>query len=72
MSDSNYSSLLQMAWIFFVTISNIVTDLIIFAQAMILISSIQTSLKRRLIFAGIFVPRLLWVLPEFSISNLES
>ncbi|KAJ5599347.1 hypothetical protein VI817_000511 [Penicillium citrinum] len=55
----------EMAWIFFVTISNIVTDLIIFAQAMILISSIQTSLKRRLIFAGIFVPRLLWVLPEF-------
>ncbi|KAJ5379216.1 hypothetical protein N7509_012335 [Penicillium cosmopolitanum] len=49
----------EMAWRFFVTGSNIVTDLIIFSQAMILISSIQTSLKRRMIFAGIFMPRLL-------------
>ena len=32
---------------------------------MILISSIQTSIKRRLIFAGIFVPRLLCVWPTF-------
>ncbi|KAJ5098932.1 hypothetical protein N7532_005933 [Penicillium argentinense] len=49
----------EMAWRFFVSGSNIVTDLIIFSQAMILIYSIQTSVKRRMIFAGIFMPRLL-------------
>ncbi|KAJ5831832.1 hypothetical protein N7474_000143 [Penicillium riverlandense] len=49
---------LQLAWRYFICISNIITDLLIFSQAMILISSIQTSLERRLIFAGIFVPRL--------------
>jgi len=48
-----------MAWRYFICISNIATDLLVFSQAMILISSIQTSLERRLMFAGIFVPRLL-------------
>ncbi|KAJ5814482.1 hypothetical protein N7474_006259 [Penicillium riverlandense] len=49
---------LQLAWRYFIAISNIVTDLLIFAQAMILIASIQTTLERRLIFVGIFLPRL--------------
>ncbi|CAL5871436.1 uncharacterized protein PFLUO_LOCUS5686 [Penicillium psychrofluorescens] len=48
----------ELAWRYFICISNIITDLLIFAQAMILVSSIQTSLERRLMFAGIFVPRL--------------
>ncbi|KAJ5156424.1 hypothetical protein N7492_009227 [Penicillium capsulatum] len=47
-----------LAWRYFVGISNIVTDLLIFSQAMVLMASIQTSLERRMIFAGIFVPRL--------------
>jgi hypothetical protein len=47
------------AWRYFLCGSIIVTDLLIFAQAMVLISSIQTSLQRRLVFAGIFLPRLL-------------
>ncbi|KAJ5611132.1 hypothetical protein N7510_007851 [Penicillium lagena] len=49
---------LQLAWRYFIAISNILTDLLIFAQAMILIASIQTTLERRLIFASIFLPRL--------------
>ncbi|KAJ6066401.1 hypothetical protein N7444_000154 [Penicillium canescens] len=51
----------ELAWRYFLCGSIIVTDLLIFAQAMVLISSIQTSLQRRLIFAGIFLPRLLVV-----------
>ncbi|KAJ5185791.1 hypothetical protein N7491_006338 [Penicillium cf. griseofulvum] len=47
-----------LAWRYFIAISNIVTDLMIVAQAMILISSVQTTLGRRLGFAGIFLPRL--------------
>lgn len=50
---------IQLAWRYFVAISNIVTDLLIVTQAMILVSSIQTTLGRRLVFAGIFLPRLL-------------
>ncbi|EKV13918.1 initiation factor 2B related protein [Penicillium digitatum] len=46
------------AWRYFIVISNIITDLVIVAQAMILISSVQTTLGRRLGFAGIFLPRL--------------
>ncbi|KAI2707941.1 hypothetical protein CBS147333_4523 [Penicillium roqueforti] len=48
-----------LTWRYFIAISNIVTDLLIVAQAMILISSVQTTLLRRLAFAGIFLPRLL-------------
>ncbi|CAI7567762.1 unnamed protein product [Penicillium viridicatum] len=47
-----------LAWRYFIAISNIVTDLLIVTQAMILVSSIQTTLGRRLVFAGIFMPRL--------------
>ena len=50
---------LQLAWRYFIAISNVATDLVIFTQAMILIASVQTTLGRRLIFAGIFLPRLL-------------
>ncbi|KAJ6087083.1 hypothetical protein N7467_005997 [Penicillium canescens] len=51
-----------LAWRYFLCGSIIVTDLLIFTQAMLLISSVQTSLQRRLIFAGIFLPRLLVVI----------
>ncbi|KAJ5951270.1 uncharacterized protein N7479_009683 [Penicillium vulpinum] len=47
-----------LAWRYFIAISIIVTDLLIVTQAMILISSVQTTLGRRLVFAGIFLPRL--------------
>ncbi|KAJ6060989.1 hypothetical protein N7444_001685 [Penicillium canescens] len=50
-----------LAWRYFLCGSIIVTDLLIFAQAMVLISSVQTSLQRRLIIAGTFLPRLLVV-----------
>ncbi|KAJ5086876.1 hypothetical protein NUU61_008183 [Penicillium alfredii] len=42
-----------LAWRYFICISNIVTDLLIFGQALMLASSIQTSLERRLIFAAL-------------------
>ncbi|KAJ6087398.1 hypothetical protein N7467_006312 [Penicillium canescens] len=47
-----------LAWRYFIAIANIVTDLLIVAQAMFLISRVQTTLGRRLGFAGIFLPRL--------------
>ncbi|CAG8887251.1 unnamed protein product [Penicillium egyptiacum] len=47
-----------LTWRYFIAISNIVTDLLIVAQAMVLVSSVQTTLGRRLVFAGIFLPRL--------------
>ncbi|KAJ5211545.1 uncharacterized protein N7498_003191 [Penicillium cinerascens] len=50
-----------LAWRYFIVISNVATDLVIFTQAMILVASVQTTLGRRLIFAGIFLPRLLVV-----------
>ncbi|KGO36730.1 hypothetical protein PEX1_026430 [Penicillium expansum] len=49
---------IQLTWRYFIAISNIMTDLLIVAQAMILISSVQTTMGRRLGFAGIFLPRL--------------
>ncbi|OQE31041.1 hypothetical protein PENFLA_c002G04304 [Penicillium flavigenum] len=47
-----------LTWRYFIAVSNIVTDLLIVAQAMVLVSSVQTTLGRRLVFAGIFLPRL--------------
>jgi hypothetical protein len=50
---------MQLTWRYFIAVSNIVTDLLIVAQAMVLVSSVQTTLGRRLVFAGIFLPRVL-------------
>ncbi|KAJ5151961.1 hypothetical protein N7492_010256 [Penicillium capsulatum] len=52
----------QTAWIYFVGVTNIVTDLLILSQGLHLIHQVQTSLKKRLIFASIFLPRTLVVL----------
>jgi hypothetical protein len=50
---------LQTAWHCFIGVSNIATDLLLVTQSMLLISRVQTSFKKRLGFAGIFLPRAL-------------
>ncbi|KAJ6445238.1 3-hydroxybenzoate 6-hydroxylase 1 [Purpureocillium lavendulum] len=50
--------ILQLAWRYFVAFSNIVTDFLLLVQAVVLVSAIQTTTRRRLIFAAIFLPRL--------------
>lgn len=51
--------ILQLAWRYFIAVSNIVTDFLLMFQAVVLVSAIQTTRRRRLIFAAIFLPRLL-------------
>lgn len=48
-----------LAWRYFVAGSNILTDLLLVVQAVVLVSSIQTTARRRIMFAAIFLPRLL-------------
>jgi hypothetical protein len=50
-----------LAWRYFVAGSNILTDLLLMVQAIVLVSSIQTTARRRMMFAAIFLPRLLLV-----------
>jgi len=47
-----------LAWRYFVAGSNILTDLLLMVQAIVLVSSIQTTARRRMVFAAIFLPRL--------------
>jgi hypothetical protein len=50
--------LIQLAWRYFVAGSNIVTDLLLILQVVFLVLGIQTTMKRRMMFAAIFLPRL--------------
>jgi hypothetical protein len=47
------------AWRYFVCSGNMVTDAMMLTQALLLIYRVQASLKKRLVFAGIFLPRVL-------------
>ncbi|KAE8168450.1 hypothetical protein BDV40DRAFT_294402 [Aspergillus tamarii] len=49
------------AWGVFIAVANGVTDIVIFAQAMVLIVHVQTTWKKKLVFASVFFPRLLVV-----------
>jgi hypothetical protein len=49
---------IQLAWRYFVAGSNIVTDLLLTLQVVFLVLGIQTTMKRRMMFAAIFLPRL--------------
>ncbi|KAE8422269.1 hypothetical protein BDV36DRAFT_311382 [Aspergillus pseudocaelatus] len=49
------------AWGVFVAITNGITDILIFAQAMVLIIHVQTTWKKKFLFASIFLPWLLVV-----------
>ncbi|KAE8138542.1 hypothetical protein BDV38DRAFT_292144 [Aspergillus pseudotamarii] len=49
------------AWGVFVAVANGTTDILIFAQAMVLIVHVQTTWKKKFLFASIFLPRLLVV-----------
>lgn len=51
------------AWWYYFCASNIVTDVFIMGQALVLISRIQASLKKKTVFALIFLSRILVVLP---------
>ncbi|GKZ20888.1 hypothetical protein AbraIFM66951_009210 [Aspergillus brasiliensis] len=50
------------AWHYFTGIMNIVTDTMITSQALYLIARIQTSWKRKFVFASIFLSRILVIL----------
>jgi hypothetical protein len=50
---------LQESWKYYFYASNIVTDALIIIQALVLISRIQASLKKKAIFASIFLTRVL-------------
>ncbi|CAG7955379.1 unnamed protein product [Penicillium salamii] len=47
------------AWHYFVCLSNMATEALILTQAFFLNHGIHASLKKRLLFAGIFLPRIL-------------
>ncbi|KAE8148356.1 hypothetical protein BDV25DRAFT_131303 [Aspergillus avenaceus] len=47
------------AWQYYVAASNIVTDILIIVQALHLISRIQASVKKKIVFATIFLSRIL-------------
>ncbi|OGM47393.1 hypothetical protein ABOM_002587 [Aspergillus bombycis] len=49
------------AWVVFLAVTNGVTDIVIFVQAMVLIVHVQTTWRKKLVFASIFIPRLLVV-----------
>ncbi|KAJ5348420.1 uncharacterized protein N7506_001673 [Penicillium brevicompactum] len=49
----------QEVWHYFVCLSNMVTEALILGQAFLLIYRIHASFKKRLVFAGIFLPRVL-------------
>ncbi|KAJ1709184.1 hypothetical protein NYO67_8670 [Aspergillus flavus] len=49
------------AWAVFLATANGITDIVIFAQAMVLILHVQATWKKRFVFASIFLPRLLVV-----------
>ncbi|CAG8385530.1 unnamed protein product [Penicillium salamii] len=46
------------AWHYFVCLSNMATEALILTQAFFLIYGIHASFKKRLVFAGIFLPRI--------------
>ncbi|KAE8353472.1 hypothetical protein BDV28DRAFT_133091 [Aspergillus coremiiformis] len=52
------------AWQYYFCASNIVTDILIMVQALGLISRIQASLKKKLVFSTIFLSRVLVILPS--------
>ncbi|KAB8201384.1 hypothetical protein BDV34DRAFT_229346 [Aspergillus parasiticus] len=49
------------AWVVFLAAANGITDIVIFAQAMVLIVHVQATWKKKAVFASIFLPRLLVV-----------
>ncbi|KAE8317689.1 hypothetical protein BDV41DRAFT_572569 [Aspergillus transmontanensis] len=49
------------AWVVFLATANGITDIVIFAQAMVLIVHVQATWKKKAVFASIFLPRLLVV-----------
>ncbi|KAB8264831.1 hypothetical protein BDV32DRAFT_144866 [Aspergillus pseudonomiae] len=51
----------RVAWVVFLAITNGATDIVIVVQAMVLIVHVQTTGRKKLVFASIFIPRLLVV-----------
>ncbi|KOC14501.1 hypothetical protein AFLA70_5g008521 [Aspergillus flavus AF70] len=54
------------AWQYYFCASNIVTDIFIIVQALVLISRIQASFKKKAVFATIFLSRILVILPSIA------
>ncbi|KAF7157287.1 hypothetical protein CNMCM5623_001410 [Aspergillus felis] len=50
------------AWNYFLSVSNIVTDCMIIAQALLLIAGIQATWKKKAVFASIFLSRLVVII----------
>lgn len=53
---------MQRAWNYFISVANIVTDAMIVSQALVLIFGIQATWKKKLMFASIFLSRIMFVL----------
>ncbi|KAF7596034.1 hypothetical protein BBP40_003814 [Aspergillus hancockii] len=54
------------AWRYYFNASNILTDVLIVIQALVLISRIQASMKKKIVFATIFLSRILVILPAIA------
>ncbi|CAG7954434.1 unnamed protein product [Penicillium olsonii] len=54
-----FAKIYQEAWHYFVCLSNMATEALILTQAFLLIKGIHASFKKRLVFASIFLPRIL-------------
>ncbi|KAE8166772.1 hypothetical protein BDV40DRAFT_254522 [Aspergillus tamarii] len=54
------------AWQYYFCASNIVTDILIILQALVLISRIQASFKKKTVFATIFLSRILVILASIA------
>ncbi|RLM00065.1 hypothetical protein CFD26_104149 [Aspergillus turcosus] len=50
------------AWSYFISLSNIITDCMIIAQALFLIAGIQATWKKKIVFASIFLSRVIVII----------
>ncbi|KAB8266138.1 hypothetical protein BDV32DRAFT_1443 [Aspergillus pseudonomiae] len=64
--DTSGSCIDLNAWQYYFCASNIVTDIFIIVQALVLISRIQASVKKKIVFATIFLSRILVILPSIA------
>ncbi|KAE8373716.1 hypothetical protein BDV26DRAFT_271504 [Aspergillus bertholletiae] len=64
--DTSGTCLNLNAWQYYVCASNIATDVLIIIQALVLISRIQASFKKKAVFATIFLSRILVILPSIA------
>lgn len=57
--DNAHIPSLQVSWQYYVGISNILVDLLILIRGLLLVFRVQASLGKRLVFATVFLPRIL-------------